>query len=225
MDNSNDGIKLLFISGHRVLLEPQVLCEYAGVSDLNFVTIASVLGYILEHWKEVGDVEEAPQSVEQIHLLHLGSRLDGEVRLDQINLSISNIFHVSITPPQLVLPPGGHQTRKLSAFKGVIKSRRGSQLSETKMTSVNLKTEQQTAESPRTHLTVKDLPIEQQQPSQKRSVDEPKTPKNEEMASDQSLRSSRIDQRQEGGARQPESLGRNLERNQPETKSHCCVIM
>lgn len=95
------------------------------------------------------------------------------------------------------------------------------------MTSVNLKTEQQTAENTRTHLTVKDLPIEQQQqqPPQKQSVDEPKTPKNEEMASDQSLRSSRIDQRQEGDAREPESLGRNLERNQPETKAHCCVIM
>ena len=66
--------------------------------------------YIFDHWKELvsereshgsesqEDITNRPDSVERIQLLHLGTRLDPNVPLKDLNLKLSHVLHIVVKP-------------------------------------------------------------------------------------------------------------------------------
>lgn len=61
-------------------------------------TINSVLAEIFEKWDETKVGEKKPASASSIRLIHLGKQLSPNQHLSDLNLTYSDIIHLSIKP-------------------------------------------------------------------------------------------------------------------------------
>lgn len=126
-----ESIILLFQNNERLIITPELL----KVKSIDDIYVKSLIKYIYLNWDSNGN--EAPESIYQIRLIHLGKTLGNDLnfesfenreeihpasddeneglKLNELNLNVSNIIHVSLKPIESIKKIKKKNARKSNA--------------------------------------------------------------------------------------------------------------
>lgn len=95
--SGQEYITLLFLNTYRLSVP---LSSPSSPSDVSLLK-----KYIIEHWSQdfispldQDQPELRPSSIDQIRMIHLGKPLSDEILINDLNLKMSDVIHVSFKP-------------------------------------------------------------------------------------------------------------------------------